>query len=51
MDITFNNEKVKNKSFVMYNYCGIGLDAKFALSFHNLREKSPNLFQSRVLVF
>lgn len=33
----------------MNNYCGIGLDAKIALSFHNLREKSPSLFQSRVI--
>ena len=33
---------------MMYNYFGIGLDAKFCLGFHNLREKKPHLFQSRV---
>jgi diacylglycerol kinase (ATP) len=51
IDIDCNNEKNKkipNKSFTMYNYCGIGLDAKFCLSFHNLRETKPHLFQSRV---
>ncbi len=32
----------------MYNYCSIGLDAKFCLGFHNMREKYPYLFKSRV---
>ena len=33
----------------MYNYFGIGLDAKFCLGFDTLRKKYPNLFKSRVL--
>jgi len=32
----------------MCNYCGIGLDAKIAYDFHNLRENKPHLFTSRV---
>jgi hypothetical protein len=32
----------------MYNYCGIGLDAKYCLDFHNLRSKNPNFFKSRI---
>ena len=50
IDINCNekNSKISNKNFLMYNYCGIGLDAKFCLSFHNLRETKPHLFQSRV---
>jgi len=32
----------------LYNYCGIGLDAKMALNFHNLRKSYPYLFKSRV---
>lgn len=33
----------------MCNYCGIGLDAKIAYDFHNLRENKPHLFTSRVI--
>ncbi len=33
---------------MMYNYFGIGLDAKFCLNFHNLRQKNKNLFKSRI---
>jgi len=41
-------KKGQEKSFYLYNYLGIGLDAKFALGFHNLRQKYPQLFKSQL---
>jgi diacylglycerol kinase (ATP) len=37
-----------SRTMKMYNYVGVGLDAKVALSFHNMRKKYPYLFKSRV---
>ena len=36
------------ESRYMYNYLGIGIDAKIAKDFHTLREQYPNLFSNRV---
>jgi len=49
--VDFQKEKQTEKkmeSIDLYNYCGIGLDAKMALNFHNLRKAYPYLFKSRV---
>lgn len=40
--------KTEGTKLSLYNYCGIGLDAKMALNFHNLRKSYPYLFKSRV---
>lgn len=40
--------EINKKQFVMYNYFGIGLDAKFCNDFHNLRNRNPRLFKSRI---
>lgn len=42
--------KVKTvvESRYMYNYLGIGVDAKITKDFHTLREQYPSLFSSRV---
>ena len=37
------------KRFFMYNYCGIGLDAKYCLGFHELRNSHPFLFFSQFI--
>ena len=39
-----------NFPFIMYNYFGIGLDAKYCLGFHQLRKKYPYLFKTRVFL-
>ncbi|KAF1745414.1 hypothetical protein MXB_5557, partial [Myxobolus squamalis] len=36
-------------SVTMNNYFGVGLDAKIALDFHNMREMAPKNFESRAL--
>lgn len=36
-----------NKTYVICNYLGLGVDAKIAYDFHSLRESKPYLFQSR----
>ena len=36
-----------SKGFVMNNYYGIGVDARVALQFHELRESKPHLFINR----
>ncbi|KAM3136141.1 hypothetical protein pb186bvf_011763 [Paramecium bursaria] len=33
--------------FTMFNYFGIGLDAKFCYDFHELRKQQPNLFTNQ----
>jgi hypothetical protein len=33
--------------YTVYNYIGIGLDAKICKSFHEMREKHPELFFSQ----
>ncbi|CAD8054031.1 unnamed protein product [Paramecium sonneborni] len=42
------NVKIGNKNYKLFNYFGIGLDAKFCYDFHNLRQTSPQLFKSRL---
>jgi diacylglycerol kinase (ATP) len=37
----------ENQEFTVYNYIGIGLDAKICRHFHHLREKYPQLFFSQ----
>mmetsp|Transcript_130894 Transcript_130894/g.407024 ORF Transcript_130894/g.407024 Transcript_130894/m.407024 type:complete len:271 (-) Transcript_130894:451-1263(-) len=39
----------EQKSLVMCNYLGIGVDAAVALDFHQMRERSPHLFVSRLV--
>eukprot|EP00826_Nyctotherus_ovalis_P025699 TRINITY_DN1994_c0_g1_i5.p1 TRINITY_DN1994_c0_g1~~TRINITY_DN1994_c0_g1_i5.p1 ORF type:complete len:505 (-),score=150.65 TRINITY_DN1994_c0_g1_i5:111-1625(-) len=43
--------KVKTvvESSYMYNYLGLGIDAKITKDFHTLREQYPSLFSSRLL--
>ena len=36
-----------SREFTIYNYLGMGLDAKFCKHFHDLREKYPQLFFSQ----
>lgn len=43
----YNEEGQIEKQFTVYNYLGIGLDAKVCLDFHHLREKYPQLFVSQ----
>lgn len=44
-----NKKNVENR--YMYNYLGIGIDAKITKDFHSLREQYPSLFPSRVIFF
>eukprot|EP00927_Polykrikos_kofoidii_P054923 TRINITY_DN49265_c0_g1_i1.p1 TRINITY_DN49265_c0_g1~~TRINITY_DN49265_c0_g1_i1.p1 ORF type:complete len:615 (+),score=101.75 TRINITY_DN49265_c0_g1_i1:213-2057(+) len=39
----------ERKELVMCNYFGIGVDAAVALDFHQMRERSPHLFFSRLV--
>jgi len=39
----------ERKSLVMCNYLGVGVDAAVALDFHQMRERSPHLFVSRLV--
>lgn len=41
--------KPEHKSYVMCNYFGLGVDAAVALDFHQMRERLPHLFFSRVV--
>jgi diacylglycerol kinase (ATP) len=36
-----------HREFTIYNYIGIGLDAKICKDFHDMREKYPQLFFSQ----
>ena len=43
----FNESNEIEKQLTVYNYLGIGLDAKVCLDFHELRERYPKLFVSQ----
>lgn len=43
--MTINGEE--HREFTIYNYIGIGLDAKICKDFHDMREKYPQLFFSQ----
>ena len=48
-NIRVEEEGGETKSYVLNNYFSIGLDAKIALKFHEMREENPQLFKSRTL--
>ena len=37
----------EEKEITMYNYLGVGLDARVCKDFHDMREKYPKLFFSQ----
>ncbi|KRX09440.1 ATP-NAD kinase-like domain [Pseudocohnilembus persalinus] len=45
--IKFENDQKKPET-TMYNYFSLGLDARVCYGFHDLREKHPYLFKSRI---
>lgn len=44
-----NPHAAGDKDLVMNNYLSIGLDAKIALEFHQMREKNPHYFKSQLV--
>lgn len=46
---TIEIHSAKSEKHIMCNYFGLGVDAKIAYDFHNLRESRPYLFKSRVI--
>jgi hypothetical protein len=41
------SEDTNQQEFTIYNYLGVGLDAKICKDFHEMREKHPELFFSQ----